>query len=180
MKEIYIRNIFVDIFLTYYFKYGYQLSLSHLIKSGNVSLANDVVLSRVFSSIKQKIERVNMHNSKNCSFLNLSGILNLPIKEMYPVKFDLKPEEKYWFEFIINMPAEKIFELCDDSRNIREIRRLYSIPESFKEEFLSIFNNPAAINLVRNRFIRGERIDNEPSKMDYFIDYTTGIAHRVN
>jgi hypothetical protein len=78
------------------------------------------------------------------------------------------------------MPAEKLFELCEDSKNIREIRRLYLIPDSFREEFLSIFNNKDAVNLIRTRFIKGERIDNEPARTGFFIDYKTGIAHRVN
>jgi hypothetical protein len=180
MKEIYIRNIFVDIFLTYYLKYGYQISFAALTKSGNTNFSDEQTLSKIFSSINSKIKSVNMHNSKNCSFLNLSGVLNLPIKEIYPVNFFLKPEEQFWFEFVVNMPAEKLFELCEDSKNIREIRRLYSIPDSFKEEFLSIFNNSDAINLVRNRFIRGEKIGNEPERTGFFIDYTTGIAHRVS
>lgn len=179
MKEIYIRNIFVDIFLTYYLKYGYEISFAVLTKSGNTNFSDERTLSRIFSSINQKIRSVNKHNSKNCSFLNLSGILNLPIKEVYPVKFDLKPEEKFWFEFIVNMPAEKMFQLCEETKHIREIRRLYSIPDSFKEEIMSIFNNPQAVDLIRNRFIKGERIDNEPSKIGFFIDYSTGIAHRV-
>jgi hypothetical protein len=180
MREIQIRNIFVDIFLTYYFKYAYQVSFAALTKAGNTSFTDEQTLSRIFNSINSKIRSVNLHNSKNCSFLNLSGVLNLPIKEMYPVKFQLKPEEQFWFEFMVNMPAEKLFELCEDSKNIREIRRLYLIPDSFKEEFLSIFNNKDAVNLIRTRFIRGEKIDNEPARTGFFIDYTTGIAHRVN
>jgi hypothetical protein len=180
MKDIYIRNIFVDIFLTWYFKYAYQISFAALTKSVKTNFSDERTLSTIFGSINSKIRSVNMHNSKNCSFLNLSGILNLPIKEIYPVKFNLKTDEQFWFEFIVNMPAEQIFQLCEDSKNIREIRRLYSIPDSYKEEFLSIFNNPQAIDLIRTRFIRGEKIGNEPQRTGFFIDYKTGIAHRVN
>ena len=180
MREIQIRNIFVDIFLTYYFKYGYNISFAALNKSGNNTFTDEQTLGRIFNSINSKIRSVNMHNSKNCSFLNLSGVLNLPIKEMYPVKFHLKQEEQFWFEFIVNIDAENFFKLCDDTKTIREVRRLYGIPDSFKEEFLSVFNNKEAINLVRTRFVRGERIDNEPARTGFFIDYSTGIAHRVN
>jgi hypothetical protein len=74
MKEIYIRNIFVDIFLTYYFKYGYEISFAALTKSGNTTMSDERTLHNIFSSIKKKINSVNMHNSKNCSFLNLSGV----------------------------------------------------------------------------------------------------------
>lgn len=179
MKEINIRNIFVDIFLTYYFRYGYNIAFSALHNVNN-NFSDEQTLSRIFNSINSKIRSVNMHNSKNCSFLNLSGVLNLPIKEIYPVKFYLKPEEQFWFEFLVNIEADRFFKFCDDTKNIQEIRRLYSIPDSFKEEFLSVFNNKEAINLVRTRFIRGERIDNEPARAGFFIDYSTGIAHRVH
>ncbi len=180
MKPINIRNIFVDIFLTYYFKYGYNISFAALNKSGNSTFTDEQTLGKIFGSINQKIRNVNMHNSKNCSFLNLSGVLNLPIKEIYPVTFHLKPEEQFWFEYVVNIEAESFFKLCDDTKNIREIRRLYSIPESFREEFMSVFNNKDAINLVRTRFIAGERIDNEPARSGFFIDYSTGVAHRVH
>src|SRR3972149_449595 len=179
MREIQIRNIFVDIFLTYYLKFGYNISFAAMHMSGNNTFTDEQSLSKIFNSINSKIRAVNKHNSKNCSFLNLSGVLNLPIKEIYPVSFQLKPEEQFWFEFIINMEAGKFLELCDETKNIRELRRLYSIPESFKEEFLSIFNNKNAIDLVRARFIMGERIGNEPSRTGFFINYTTGVAHRI-
>jgi hypothetical protein len=180
MREIHIRNIFVDIFLTYYFKYGYNISFAALNKAGKNNFSDEQTLTKIFGSINSKIRNVNMHNSKNCSFLNLSGVLNLPIKEIYPVTFHLKPEEQFWFEFIVNMDANNLFQLCDDTKTIREVRRLYSIPDSFKEEFLSVFNNADAINLVRTRFVRGERIDNEPARTGFFIDSSTGIAHRVH
>ena len=179
MKEINIRNIFVDIFLTYYFKYGYNISFAALVKSNN-NFSDERTLSKIFSSINEKIRSVNLHNSRNCSFLNLSGILNLPIKEVYPVKFYLKPEEQFWFEFIVNIEAGDFFKLCEDTKTVREVRRLYSIPESFKDEFLNIFNNKNAINLIRNRFISGERLGNEAARTGFFIDYSTGVAHRVH
>lgn len=180
MKEIQIRNIFVDIFLTYYFKYGYNISFAALNKvNNNNGFTDEQTLGKIFSSIKGKIQQVNKHNSKNCSFLNLSGVLNLPVQEIYPVKFYLKPEEQFWFEFLINMETEKFFQLCDDTKNIREIRRLYAIPDTFKEEFMSVFNNTKAIELVRNRFVRGERIDNTPARSGFFIDNSTGVAHRI-
>ena len=147
--------------------------------SGNNTFTDERTLSNIFSSINNKIRKVNMHNSKNCSFLNLSGVLNLPIKEIYPVSFNLTTEEQFWFEFIINIESEKFFQLIENTKNIQELRRLYSIPDSFKEEFLSIFNNNAAINLIRARFIMGEKIGNEPFRTGFFINNATGVAHRV-
>ena len=180
MRDIHIRNIFSDILLTYYFKHGYNISFAALNRAGNTTYTDERTLSRIFHSINSKIGSVNKHNSKNCSFLNLSVVLNLPIKEVYPVSFNLKSDEQFWFEFIINMEPNNLFQLCEDTKNIRELRRLYSIPDTFKEEFLSIFKNTHAINLIRNRFIKGERIENEPKRTGFFIDSATGIAHRIH
>ena len=179
MKDIYIRNIFVDIFLTYYFKHAFNVSFAAMHNSGKNNFIDERSLSRIFGSINQKIMSVNVHKSKECSFLNLSGVLNLPIKELYPVKFFLTTEELFWFEFMINMSADTLFQLCEDSKNIRELRRLYSVPESYKEEMLSIFNNTKAIELIRARFINGERIGNEPGRTGFYIDSKTGVAYRV-
>ena len=161
MRDIYIRNIFVDIFLTYYFKYGYNISFAAMHLMGKNNFSNEQNLSTIFSSINSKIRSVNMHNSKNCSFLNLSGVLNLPIQEMYPFKFNLTTDELFWFEFVMNLDAAQFLYICEESKNIREIRRLYAIPDSFTEEFLSIFNNKHAIELVRKRIILGEQIGNK-------------------
>jgi len=160
MRDIQIRNIFADIFLTYYFKYGYNISFAAMYMMGKNNFSDEQSLSRIFYSINDKIRKVNMHNSKNCSFLNLSGVLNLPIQEMYPVKFNLTSEELFWFEFIMNLDAGNFLHICEETKNIREVRRLYSIPDSFKEEFLSVFNNKHAIDLVRRRIIAGEQIKN--------------------
>jgi len=179
MKEIFIRNIFVDIFLTYYFKYAFNISYAVMQQNGKNNFIDERSLSRITNSIYQKILSVNVHKSRNCSFLNLSSVLNLPTKQVYPVKFTLTAEELFWFEFIINIPANQLFKYCDDSKNIRELRRLYSIPDSYKEEVISIFNNTRAMELIRVRFVHGERIGNEPARVGFYIDSKTGVAYRL-
>lgn len=179
MKEIFIRNIFVDIFLTYYFQYAFSVSYARIHHSGKNNYIDDASLSRIISSIKHKISLVSVHKSNRCSFLNLSSVLNLPIKQVYPVKFTLTAEELFWFEFIININANQLFQFCEDSKNIRALRRLHPIPDSYKEEFLSIFSNTKAIELVRIRFMHGERIGNEPARVGFYIDSKTGVAYKV-
>jgi len=179
MREILVRNIFVDIFLTYYFKHAFNAALSVLHSRPNNNFIDEGGLSRIFDSINAKIKKINIHNSKNCSFLNVSSLLNLPIKEIYPVSIHLSQEELFWFEFIVNLDVDALFNHFNNSKNIQKVRRLYATPESHKEEFLSIFNNFYAIELVRKRFIQGEKIGNEAHRVGFYIDSKTGVAHRI-
>lgn len=180
MKEIQVRNIFVDIFLAHYFRYAYNIAISALHSEGKKNTVDENTLQRIYSSISSKIGRVNVYSSKNCAFLNLAGLLNLPIKQIYPVRFTLSSEELFWFEYIINMEPTKFFGYYDNCKNVQQLRRLYSVPSDFPTEFLAVFNNIQAIDLIRKRFINGEKIGNESARVGFYIDSKTGVAHRVN
>lgn len=159
MKPIFIRNIFVDIFLFYYFKYAYNVAFAlETMKNVPSEHIDTVTLRRVFGSIEQKIRKVTVYNQKSFSFLNLAVMLNLQERSAYPVVFELTAEETQWFKEIVSLSVNDYIFLCNKTNEIRELRRLYPIPETHVEEFLSVFNNKLAIDYVRNRFVQGERL----------------------
>lgn len=159
MKQIFIRNIFVDIFLFYYFRYGFNVAYACLVMENQPSETIDLyAMQKIFSSISSKLSRVTKYNDRSFSFLNLAVLLNLKQESAYPVNFELTKEEHELFAKVVSLSMNDFMFLYHKCKEVRELRRLYPVPEEHVEEFLSVFNNKHAIDYVRNRFVQGERI----------------------
>jgi hypothetical protein len=159
MKQIFIRNIFVDIFLFYYFKHAYNVAYAMMIMENHqAEYIDNLHLRGIFASIEEKIRKVTVYNQRSFSFLNLAVLLNLRQESAYPVVFNLTIEESEWFSKIVSLSMNDYVFLCHKSNEIPALRRLYPIPEQHVEEFLSVFNNKHAVDYIRQKFLVGERI----------------------
>ena len=130
----------------------------------------------VFSRISSKIKGTRYGEP---SFLNELFIL-LKLKYSYPLFIELTNEENFWFEYIINIPANKIRENFEHFYKDKTLNRLHgNVVDDFSKEILSKFNTIEAVEYLRKKFIVSERIGNSPSNQGWAFGHKSNVAYRI-
>lgn len=177
MNRISIRNSFIHVLVTCYFKHAYNIYCTNMGKELTRLQYGDLANQRnVFDNILRKLQGTKYGEP---SFLNEIFIL-LKVKYSYPVVIDLTPDESFWFEYVINLNPRKIKENFESFANERGISRLFgTMTDTFTPDILSKFNTPEAVEYLRSKFVSSERIGNSPAQQGWAISPRSGNAYRV-
>lgn len=174
MLNFQIRNSFVHTVLFYYTRLGFNAASSVFLTHN--SYRDDFSVKNHFDSIYRKVKD---KMSWGPSFANeFSKVLQLP--SPYPIHITLTRDEAFLFELIMNMNYDTFLAHVEHSKKDVGLRRLYSVESCDFTNLETVFNTKEAVDFVRNRFLKFEKIGNEPARVGFYINNSTGIAHKIS
>ena len=168
MQRVVIRNSFYHVMLFVYFKHADIIYKSAMgLELNNFNHSDKSSQLNIFKSINFKLK--NRINSEP-SFLN-DLYMVLGVKQVYPLYLDLNFDEKFWFEFIINLDLNKIKYNIENYNKQRALVRFNGeIDDSFFKEIEQRLYTTKACEYLRKKFVFSEKIDNTALKQGLKIN----------
>jgi len=161
-----IKNSLYHKFLYHYFRqafYVYSILKSDDLKE-NFSLLDIARQKITFDSIFRKICG---STTEEPSILNdASKFFN--IQSPYPLKVNLNQDEKFWFEYIINMNCNEVFELLENDHVNTVNPFIFQIEvKNGMREMLKTFKTIDSVEYLRLKIIKEENFENSPLKVGF-------------